>query len=111
MIQSPCRRAMASVSTISSRVATKPVGLAGALKKIRRVRGVTAFSSLAGSRLQRVPLSSGTGTARRPRNLEGADEIGPGGRWDQRFVARADNEPGRDLDRVHAADRHKEIRG
>ena len=43
MIQSPCRRAIASVSTISSRVATKPVGLAGELKKMSLVAGVTAF--------------------------------------------------------------------
>ena len=57
---------MSSVAAISSRVATKPVGLAGELKKIARVAVVTAAASLSGSRLQRPFRSSSTGAARAP---------------------------------------------
>ena len=44
-------------------------------------------------------------------DFERADEIGPRRRRDQRLVAWAGNEPGRDLDCVHAADGDEEILG
>ena len=73
----------------SSRVATKPVGLAGELKKMARVAGVTAAASRSGSRRQRSPRSSGTNTGARARQRERAGEIRPGRRRNQRLLARA----------------------
>ena len=51
------------------------------------------------------------GHGARSGNFQRADEIGPGWRRDQRLVASADDEPGRDLDRMHAADGDEEVLG
>ncbi len=70
---------MSSVAAISSRVATKPVGLAGELKKMARVEGVTAAASLSGSRLQRPVRSSGTATGRAPQVSTAPTKLGQAG--------------------------------
>jgi len=108
MIQSPCWRAIFSVSAISSRVATKAVGLAGELRKMTRVAGGTAAASLSGSRHHRPARSKGT---ERARDFQRAHEIGPGGRRDQRFVTGTGDKEARDLDRVHASDGDEEALG
>ena len=58
-----------------------------------------------------APRSSGTKTARRARQRDGAGEIRPRGRGDQRLLARPDRQAHGDVERLHAADRHEKRSG
>src|ERR1700733_3972962 len=111
MIQSPCRRAMASVSTISSRVAMKPGRIAGEFKKDEFRCWPHRLFELGRIETPAAPFVEPDGHGARSGDFQRADKIGPGGRGYQRLVAGADDEAGRDLPPVHSPPLHKKNTG